>query len=99
MVRLDRRFTIFGGGDRPPSAHFEPGFGVGPWGRTVGGAKMAPLFTDPGPRWPEVSIVLDKPSMRRAQGLASPARAATLKNDKPGIAIEGPQGPTNRRRA
>ena len=36
--------------------------------------------------------------MCRAQGLASPARAATLKNDKPGIAIEGPQGPTNRRR-
>ena len=57
------------------------------------------LIIDPGPFWPEVSIVLDKPSMRRAQGLASPARAATLKNDKPGIAIEGPQGPTNRRRA
>ena len=61
--------------------------------------KMSPLFIDPGPRWPEVSIVSDKPSMRRAQGLAPPARAATLKNDKPGIAIEGPQGPTNRRRA
>ena len=37
--------------------------------------------------------------MRRAQGLASPARAATLKNEKPGIAIEGSQRPTNRRRA
>ena len=32
---------------------------------------MSPLFIDPGPRWPDVSIVLDKPSMRRAQGLAS----------------------------
>ena len=56
------------------------------------GGQDGPLFIDPGPRWPEISIVLDKPSMRRAQGLASPARAATLKNDKPGIAIEGPQG-------
>ena len=60
---------------------------------------MSPLFIDPGPKWSGVSIVLDKPSMHRNQGLAPPARVATLKNDKPGIAIEGPQGPTNRRRA
>ena len=47
MVGLDRRFTIFGGGDRPPSAHFEPGFGVGPWGRTVGGGQDGPPFHRP----------------------------------------------------
>ena len=80
---LHARRPVHRGGLNPPRLILSRGWG---------GQDGPPLIIDPGPRWPEVSIVLDKPSVRRAQGLASPARAATLKNDKPGIAIEGPHG-------
>ena len=96
LIRLTRRSNIrrFGSGTPqgtagnrrryPPSAHFEPGLG----------GQDGPPFHRPRTilvRGPVEGMGL-KMSPRRAQGFASPARAATLKNDKPGIAIEGPQG-------